>query len=106
MLDNYKKYKEIKMPEDMKNDILVSMQEYKSTGSVYARPKTAIKSRILIYAAMFVSLAMIVVSATAIINNNSTVVQYVPLKGLVESVITEEEEATSAFMIYAAPEVI
>ena len=114
MFDKYKKYKNIKMPEDMKDNILESMQEYEPANigaSNLFRPKARVKSKILIYAAMFVCLATIVSAATVatVINNNSkTVVQYVPLVGLVETVITDDgaEETNPAFIIYAAPETI
>jgi hypothetical protein len=55
MLNNYKEYKNIKMPEDMKMNILESMQK--------AKPKKKLRSkqkrRVSVIAAMFVCFAMI-----------------------------------------------
>ena len=52
MFDKYKDYKDIKMPEDIKNSILENMQEYKpaNVGANNVRPRSKIKHRILIYA--------------------------------------------------------
>lgn len=85
MFDKYKNYKYIKMPEDMKNGILMSMQEYKPA----AKPKLAIKRRILMYATMLVCLTL-AVSAAVIVNRT----QYVPGVGF-----TEDE-----YEIYCVPE--
>ena len=91
MFDKYKNYKDIKMPEDIKNSILESMQEYKPA----AKFKYAVKRRILMYAAMFVCLAMVVSAATIIINNSRTQ-YYVPFVGFTDKDLE----------IYAIPEII
>ena len=81
-------YKNKKMPDDIKNNILVNMQNIKSP----VKHNYSIKRRILIYAAVFISL-IVVVSAAAIVYNNA---QYVPFKGFVEG----------NYEIYATPEII
>ena len=54
MLNNYKKYKNIKMPEDMKMNILENVRESKP------KKKVSLKRRIIIIAATFTCLVILV----------------------------------------------
>ena len=90
MLDKYKDYKNVKMPEDMKNNILNNVREGIEMRS--SKPKLAVKRRVLIYAAALACLVM-VVSAAVIYNNR---VQYVPGFGFTDRDLE----------IYAIPEII
>ena len=82
-------YKNKKMPGDIKNNIYENMQSFKPS----VKYNFSFKRRILIYAAVFMSLVLIV-SAAAIVYNNT---QYVPFKGFVEG---------GDYEIYATPEII
>ena len=84
-------YKNKKMPEDIKNNILESMNAYKTNN----RPAISVKSfrrHVLVYVAVFISL-VVVVSAAAVVYN----MQYIPGKGFVED---------GKYEVYATPEII
>ena len=89
--DLTEEYKNKKMPDDLKSNILENMQNAKSPKK-YNFSNLSIKRRILIYAAVFISL-IVVVSAAAIVYNNT---RYIPLKGFVEG----------DYEIYSIPEVL
>lgn len=86
--DLINKYKNIKMPDNIKNNIYKNIQNIK----ISAKPNLKIKRRVFIYAAVFISM-ILVVSATAIIYNST---QYIPFKGFVEG----------DYEIYSTPEVL
>jgi len=81
-------YKNKKMPDDLKNNIFANMQNIKPS----VKRNLSVKRRILIYAAVFISL-ILVVSAAAVVYNNT---QYIPFKGFVEG----------EYEIYRTPEII
>ena len=90
MLEKYKDYKNVKMPEDMKNNILNNVREGIEMRS--SKPSVALRRRVLIYAAVFACLVMVV---SAVVYNNNRA-QYIPGVGFVYG----------DFAIYALPEVI
>jgi len=83
-------YKNKKMPEDIKNNILESMNAYKTTSP--AKKIKSVRRYVLVYAAVFISLAVLV-SAAVVYGN----MQYVPGKGFVEE---------GKYEVYATPEII
>ena len=89
--DLTEEYKNKKMPDDIKSNILENMHNAKPPVK-YSFSNLSIKRRILIYAAVFVSL-IVVVSAAAIVYNNT---QYIPFRGFVEG----------DYEIYATPEIL
>lgn len=90
--DLISEYKNKKMPDDLKSGILETMREQKAP----AKPRFAVKRRVLAYAAVFMSL-ILVVSAAAVIYNN-TQPQYIPFKGFVEN--------DGSYEVYYTPEVL
>jgi len=100
MLDRYKNYKDIKMPEDIKNSIRENMRGYEP--EVADRPRNVVKRRVLIYAAVFALLA-IVASAYILLPRYD----YVVISGIMEdehgnkiSIDVEIDE------LYIAPQVL
>ena len=61
MFDNYKKYKNIKMPEDMKMNIIKNTQDFKSKKTI------PLKRRVLIIAATFVCLTILASAGAAVL---------------------------------------
>jgi hypothetical protein len=86
--DLINEYKNKKMPDDMKNNILEAMNKPINRT---VKPSKSIKRYVLVYVAVFMSL-IIIVSAAVVYNN----IQYIPLKGFVEG----------DYEVFATPEII
>ena len=70
MLEKYKNYKDIKMPDDMKTHILENMREYTSSDGATIKQQPTIKRRFLICVAIFALFAMACTAAyTTIVSN-------------------------------------